>query len=85
MGNSIISGTTKNPYFIAFMKHKGIGVGDEFKGYEFINWIQDMHREFRKEFKLDKELEWIPYTSEQAKQFVKWLGEKVGFSMEGQG
>ena len=64
-----------NPYFLAYIRAKRLNIGDTWKGYEYLNWIQDKHSEFRKQFKLDKELEWIPYTKEQQSLFQKWLNE----------
>jgi hypothetical protein len=66
-----------NPYFIAFLKAKRLNIGDTVKGYEYINWIQDKHREFRKEYKLPKEKEWIGYTQTEQSIFEKWLDEKA--------
>lgn len=75
MTESVIQDKRYNPYFLAFMRVKGLNIGDEFNGYEYINWIQDKHRQFRKEYNLPKEKEWIGYTPLEQKLFEKWLDE----------
>ena len=58
------------PYFRAFIKAMRLKDGDEWKGYEYINWITGKHEEFRKKIGLDK---YTPYTKEQEKMFLKFI------------
>ena len=58
------------PYFKAFIKAKGLKDGDEWKGYEYINWITGKHEEFRKSIGLDR---YTPYTKEQEEKFLEFI------------
>ncbi len=69
---NIIIDLKKNysPYFIAFIKARGLKNGDVCKGYEYIDWIIGKHEEFRKKIGLDK---YTPYTKEQKKMFLEFI------------
>jgi hypothetical protein len=75
MGEAAIQSKRYNPYFVAYIKAKRLNFGDEIRGYEYINWIQDKHRQFRKKFNMAKEKEWIGYTPIEQSLFEKWLDE----------
>ena len=60
------------PYFRAFIKAQGLKDRDECKRYEYINWINGKHEEFRKKIGLDR---YTVYTKEQEKMFLKFIND----------
>lgn len=58
------------PYFQAFIKAKQLKDGDTCKSYEYINWINGKHEEFKKSIGLDR---CALYTKEQKEKFLEFI------------
>ncbi|MDW7670014.1 MAG: hypothetical protein SCJ93_14410 [Bacillota bacterium] len=56
--------------FNGFVENKGLQVGDKVKGMDFIFWIQDKHKEFRKIKGIGDRR---PYTQEEYEEFYKFI------------
>lgn len=44
----IVPKSTRNPYLRCYFRTKGLHLGDAYKNYEYMFWIDAKHHEFRK-------------------------------------
>lgn len=59
-------------YFRAYVRAKELSDGDTVKAYEYMNWINGKHDQFRKKIGLDK---YTPYTDKQAQEFLEYINQ----------
>ncbi|SET76444.1 hypothetical protein SAMN05216389_1266 [Oceanobacillus limi] len=59
-----------NPRFIAYLKHRGLTVGDQYKVHEFMKWIRSKLEDFKKENKISK---YHPLSNEQQLEFTRYI------------
>jgi len=60
-------------YLMAYLKSKGLAVGDTWIAYEYMEWITDKHEKFRE---LIHSPCFLGYNEEQQKQFEKFILEE---------
>lgn len=66
------TGKETNPYLLAFFKKFDIAVGQEWKSWEYMAWIDKKHSAFRKMHGMP---EHITLSDEQVKVFCQYINE----------
>lgn len=64
-----------NPYFKAFIYKKNLKEGNEYKGYEYISWIDNKWQEWCKIFGRKY---YEPKSEREHELFKEWLFKTVG-------
>lgn len=64
------TGAETNPYIIAFFNKHDINIGDEFKTYEYMFWIDKKHDEYREKEGLPN---FITLNPIQVKDFIEFI------------
>lgn len=68
----IRNGKEQNPYLIAYFNKNNIAIGQEWKSWEYMAWIDNKHTEFRR---LHNMPEHITLSDEQVKVFCEYINK----------
>lgn len=68
----IRNGNETNPYLLAYFDKNNIAVGQEWKSWDYMIWIDKKHDDFRKLYGL---MEHIILSDEQVKFFCEYINK----------
>ena len=64
----------KCEYVLAYYKAQGLKPGDDWKTYEYIQWIQKKHAEFHRIFGLPEDvIYWKGHNEDLLKKFIQFI------------